>query len=218
MTRQLVPGQTSDTSNLRHREYNSFLVSGLCLRCSNELGILTEGAAMIRAIMKTGKIQPLDELPEHWREGQKLIVEGCEPSGDPTDIKEWHDQFVALSARGRHPASPSQSQISTGSKSPSSPSQSQISTGSKSPSPSAPALALRLENPRIYGDIYMELRRRGRVLSQIVDIYGGRFGPTNETHHSHRKKARGKRFLPLVREALTQIGKRFILVSPVSLC
>jgi len=54
---------------------------------------------MIRAILKKGKIQPLDELPKHWREGQELIVEGCEPSDDPADIKKWHDQLVALSAQ-----------------------------------------------------------------------------------------------------------------------
>ena len=53
---------------------------------------------MIRAILKKGKIQPLDELPPHWREGQELIVEGCEPSDDAADIKKWHDELVALSA------------------------------------------------------------------------------------------------------------------------
>ena len=54
---------------------------------------------MIRAILKKGKIQPVDELPEYWREGQELIVEGCEPSDDPADIKKWHDKLVALSAQ-----------------------------------------------------------------------------------------------------------------------
>ena len=53
---------------------------------------------MIRAILKKGKIQPLDELPQHWRDGQELIVEGGQPSDDPTDIKKWHDELVALSA------------------------------------------------------------------------------------------------------------------------
>jgi hypothetical protein len=53
---------------------------------------------MIRAILKKGKIQPVDELPEHWREGQELIVEGCEPSDDPADIKRWYEEFVTLSA------------------------------------------------------------------------------------------------------------------------
>ncbi len=53
---------------------------------------------MIRAILKKGKIQPVDELPEHWREGQELIVEGTEPSDDPADIKNWHEELVALSA------------------------------------------------------------------------------------------------------------------------
>jgi len=54
---------------------------------------------MIRAILKKGKIQPLDELPSHWREGQELIVEGYEPSDDPADIKKWHDKLLAMSAQ-----------------------------------------------------------------------------------------------------------------------
>src|SRR5262249_24261140 len=59
---------------------------------------LGEGVPMIRAILKKGKIQPLEELPEHWREGQELIVEGCEPSDDPADIKKWYQELMALSA------------------------------------------------------------------------------------------------------------------------
>jgi hypothetical protein len=54
---------------------------------------------MIRAILKKGKIQPLERLPAHWHEGQELIVEGCEPSDEPADIKKWYDEFVALSAQ-----------------------------------------------------------------------------------------------------------------------
>jgi len=42
---------------------------------------------MIRAILKKGKLLPLDELPQHWHDGQELIVECCEPSDDPADIK-----------------------------------------------------------------------------------------------------------------------------------
>ena len=54
---------------------------------------------MIRAVLRKGKIQPLEELPPHWREGQELIVEGGEPSDDPADIKKWHEELVALSAQ-----------------------------------------------------------------------------------------------------------------------
>jgi hypothetical protein len=54
---------------------------------------------MIRAILKRGKIQPLEALPKHWREGQELIVAGCEPTDDAAAIKQWHDQLVALSAQ-----------------------------------------------------------------------------------------------------------------------
>jgi hypothetical protein len=54
---------------------------------------------MIRAILKKGKIQPMDELPQHRHEGQELIVESCAPSDDPADIKRWYDELVALSAQ-----------------------------------------------------------------------------------------------------------------------
>jgi hypothetical protein len=52
---------------------------------------------MIRAILKKGKIQPLDALPRHWRDGQELIVDGGAPSDDPVEIKQWHDELLALS-------------------------------------------------------------------------------------------------------------------------
>jgi hypothetical protein len=61
--------------------------------------IVEKGEPMIRAILKKGKIQPVDELPQHWREGQELVVEGCEPSDNPADIERWHDKLVALSAQ-----------------------------------------------------------------------------------------------------------------------
>jgi hypothetical protein len=54
---------------------------------------------MIRAILKKGKIQLVDELPQHWREGQELLVESFAPSDDPADIKKWHNELVALSAQ-----------------------------------------------------------------------------------------------------------------------
>ena len=54
---------------------------------------------MIRAILKKGKIEPLDALPGHWRDGQELIVEGGEPLDDPAEIKKWHERLLALSAQ-----------------------------------------------------------------------------------------------------------------------
>ena len=54
---------------------------------------------MIRAILKNGIIEPLEELPGHWRDDQELIVEGGEPSDDPADIKKWHEKLLARMAR-----------------------------------------------------------------------------------------------------------------------
>jgi hypothetical protein len=52
---------------------------------------------MIRAILKRGKIQPLDSLPDDWRDGQELIIEGLGPSDDPAEIAKWYDELVRLS-------------------------------------------------------------------------------------------------------------------------
>ena len=54
---------------------------------------------MIRAILKKGKIEPLDALPAHWHDGQELTVEGSEPSDDPAEIKRWYKKLLALSAQ-----------------------------------------------------------------------------------------------------------------------
>jgi hypothetical protein len=56
---------------------------------------------MIRAILKKGKIEPLDALPKHWRDGQELTVEGSEPSDDPAEIKK-----LARKAAGSVSANP----------------------------------------------------------------------------------------------------------------
>jgi hypothetical protein len=53
----------------------------------------------IRAILKRGKIVPLDELPKHQRDGQGLVVEGSKPSENPTEIKTWYKKLLALSAQ-----------------------------------------------------------------------------------------------------------------------
>jgi hypothetical protein len=51
---------------------------------------------MIRAILKNGKIQPLDELPGDWRDGQELTIEGGAPSDDPREIQKWYDELQRL--------------------------------------------------------------------------------------------------------------------------
>ena len=54
---------------------------------------------MIRAVLKNGKIRPLQSLPRHWRDGQELIVEGGGPSDDRADIEKWHAELIRLSAQ-----------------------------------------------------------------------------------------------------------------------
>src|SRR5204862_24585 len=52
---------------------------------------------MIRAVLKKGKIQPLEKLPAHWRDGQELFIEGGDPSDDPEEIEKWCRELVRLS-------------------------------------------------------------------------------------------------------------------------
>jgi hypothetical protein len=37
---------------------------------------------MVRAVLKKGKIQPLDDLPESWPDGRELIIEEAEQPDD----------------------------------------------------------------------------------------------------------------------------------------
>lgn len=53
---------------------------------------------MIRAILRKGRIKPLDRLPKTWSEGQELIVDSCEPSDDPEEITRWFKELRDLSA------------------------------------------------------------------------------------------------------------------------
>ncbi len=52
---------------------------------------------MIRGILKKGKIQPLDELPAHWQDGQEVFIQASQPSDDPVEIKKWYEKLKALS-------------------------------------------------------------------------------------------------------------------------
>lgn len=54
---------------------------------------------MIRAILKKGKITPLDKLPDYWRDGQELLIQECDVSDDPAEIKKWFAELRALSAK-----------------------------------------------------------------------------------------------------------------------
>lgn len=53
---------------------------------------------MIRAVLKKGKIQPLEELPAHWGEGRELLIEEGDPSDDPEEIEKWYRELTAMCA------------------------------------------------------------------------------------------------------------------------
>ncbi|MFL6259774.1 MAG: hypothetical protein ACJ76Y_08695 [Thermoanaerobaculia bacterium] len=53
---------------------------------------------MIRAIIRSGAIHPLEDLPESWKEGQELIVEEGEPPFDPEEIIAWSREIEETAA------------------------------------------------------------------------------------------------------------------------
>ena len=53
---------------------------------------------MIHAIYKDGQIQPIDEIPDDWQDGQELVVEQSQPSDDPEEIERWFEQLQRLAA------------------------------------------------------------------------------------------------------------------------
>jgi hypothetical protein len=50
---------------------------------------------MIRAIVKDGTIQPIDPLPDDWRDGRELIVDEAELASTD-DLDEWYRDLQLL--------------------------------------------------------------------------------------------------------------------------
>jgi hypothetical protein len=54
---------------------------------------------MIRAVYRDGKIQPLDEVPKGWREGDRLVVEHEEATPSAEEIDKWTAEVEAAAAQ-----------------------------------------------------------------------------------------------------------------------
>jgi hypothetical protein len=54
---------------------------------------------MIRAVYRDGKIQPLDEVPKGWREGDRLVVEHEEATPSAEEIDKWAAEVEAAAAQ-----------------------------------------------------------------------------------------------------------------------
>jgi hypothetical protein len=53
----------------------------------------------IKAILRDGRIQPLEPLPADWADGQELVVEEPEPSDDPVEIERWAKELEESTAK-----------------------------------------------------------------------------------------------------------------------
>jgi hypothetical protein len=53
----------------------------------------------IKAILREGRIQPLEPLPPGWTEGQELVIEEPDSGETATEIKKWAKELEASTAR-----------------------------------------------------------------------------------------------------------------------
>jgi hypothetical protein len=51
---------------------------------------------MIRAIYRDGAIQPLDDMPSEWQEGQELEIRAMEPRDAAPDTDDWINERGAF--------------------------------------------------------------------------------------------------------------------------
>lgn len=54
---------------------------------------------MVRAVLRKGRIQPVDDLPQSWSEGQELLIEEGEPPVGPEEIAAWSREIAEAAAR-----------------------------------------------------------------------------------------------------------------------
>lgn len=54
---------------------------------------------MVRAVLKAGLIQPTEDLPETWAEGQPLVIDVAEPDATAEEIRAWSREIAAAAER-----------------------------------------------------------------------------------------------------------------------
>jgi hypothetical protein len=52
----------------------------------------------IKAILRGGRIQPLEPLPPDWSEGQELVIEEPDLSQTPAEIAQWAKELEESTA------------------------------------------------------------------------------------------------------------------------
>jgi hypothetical protein len=57
-----------------------------------------EGAVMIRAVYRNGKIEPLEEPPTDWHDGQELVVAELEGAALRETIEQWTAEMDAAAS------------------------------------------------------------------------------------------------------------------------
>jgi hypothetical protein len=53
---------------------------------------------MVRAVLDEGVIRPLETLPEHWADGQELVIQEATDRPSPEDLATWDREVEALAA------------------------------------------------------------------------------------------------------------------------
>jgi len=53
----------------------------------------------IKAILRDGRIQPLEPLPPNWADGQELVVEEPDLGETPAEIEQWAKELEESTAK-----------------------------------------------------------------------------------------------------------------------
>jgi hypothetical protein len=53
----------------------------------------------IKAVLRDGRIQPVEPLPSGWRDGQQLVVEEPEADAGNTQLDEWESNLARATAQ-----------------------------------------------------------------------------------------------------------------------
>jgi len=52
----------------------------------------------IKAVLRDGRIQPLEPLPPDWADGQELVIEDPELTGAQTQVDQWAKDLETATA------------------------------------------------------------------------------------------------------------------------
>ena len=53
----------------------------------------------IKAIIREGRLEPVEPLPQNWKDGEEVLVEKPEPDDSPAALEQWADELRQSTAK-----------------------------------------------------------------------------------------------------------------------